>query len=389
LDYMAQSVTNIGEKRPEQPQAGAPPNLPPPEVAVDRPHPRRKDWAWHAMGLGTIFAMCYFAEEILVTILVSILLAFVLAPIVTFLAKLKVPQWVSALLAVFLLLAVVGGTAYLGLNHASDFLHELPQYSKRLHAKVADFSHKTQSLASLGQFDEKGEIKVRETTNWTDLLTRGFGSVTEGLLTASFVPVLVFFMLTWQEHARNATVGLFPLERRREAYTTLGMIAAMVRNFILGNLMIALLIGGISTAVFALLNIPFFYFAGLLSGFLSLVPYFGAVLAVLPPLFMGVGKLDLAGIGWIFVTVFTLHLTAMNVLYPKLLGSRLRLNPLAVTIALLFWAWLWGAVGLVLAVPITAAMKIIFDNVASLKPFGVWLGEDGPLENGAQGSPTR
>ena len=385
---MAHSVTNIVEKRPPEPQPGAP-NLPPPEVAVDRPRPRRKDWALTAMGLGAIIAMCYFAEQILVTILVSVLLAFVLAPVVTSLTKLKVPHWVSALLAVLLLIGLIGGAGYLGINKASDFLHELPQYSKRLHAKVADVVHKTQSLASLGQFEEKGEVKVHETTNWTDVLTRGFGSVTEGLLTASFIPVLVFFMLTWQEHARNATVGLFPLERRREAYNTLGMISAMVRNFILGNLMIALLIGGVSMAVFAWLGIPFFYFAGLLSGFLSLVPYFGAVLAVLPPLFLGVGKLSLAGVGWIFLIVFTLHLTAMNILYPKLLGSRLRLNPLAVTIALLFWAWLWGAAGLVLAVPITAAMKIVFDNVPSLKPFGVWLGEDGPLENGAQVNASR
>jgi predicted PurR-regulated permease PerM len=380
---MAHSVTNIGEKRPPDVQPGTP-NLPPPEVAVDRPRPRRKDWALTAIGLGAIFAMCYFAEQILVTILVSVLLAFVLAPVVTFLSKLKIPQWVSALLAVFLLLALVGGAGYLGINRASDFLNELPKYSKTLHAKVAGVLHRTQSLEAIGQFDNKGEVKVHQTTDWTDLVTHGFGSVTDGLLIASFVPVLVFFMLTWQEHARNATVGLFPLERRREAYTTLGMIAAMVRNFILGNLMIALLIGGVSMAVFLVLGIPFFYFAGLLSGMLSLVPYFGAILAVLPPLFLGVGKLSLAGVGWIFLTVFTLHLSAMNILYPKLLGSRLRLNPLAVTIALLFWGWLWGAAGLVLAVPITAAMKIVFDNVATLKPFGVWLGEEGPSENGAQ-----
>jgi predicted PurR-regulated permease PerM len=385
---MAHSVTSIGEKRPPELQTAAP-NLPPPEVAVDRPRPRRKDWALTAMGLGTIFAMCYFAEQILVTILVSVLLAFVLAPVVSFLTRVKLPQWVSALLAVFLLIGLLGGAGYLGINKASDFLHELPQYSKTLLAKVADVLHKTQSLEAIAQFEDKGEIRVHETTNLTDLLTRGFGSLSEALVTASFIPVLVFFMLTWQEHARNATVGLFPLERRREAYTTLGMISAMVRNFILGNLMIALLIGGMSMLVFGLLGIPFFYFAGLLSGFLSLVPYFGAVLAVLPPLFLGVGKLSLAGVGWVLLTVFTLHLTAMNILYPKLLGSRLRLNPLAVTIALLFWAWLWGAAGLVLAVPITAAMKIVFDNVPSLKPLGVWLGEDGPLENGAHANGNR
>src|SRR5438445_10848874 len=143
--------------------------------------------------------MCYIAEQILVTILVSVLLAFVLAPVVTFLSKLKIPQWVSALLAVFLLLALVGGAGYLGINRASDFLNELPKYSKTLHAKVAGVLHRTQSLEAIGQFDNKGEVKVHQTTDWTDLVTHGFGSVTDGLLIASFVPVLVFFMLTWQE----------------------------------------------------------------------------------------------------------------------------------------------------------------------------------------------
>lgn len=378
---MAHQVANIEQRRQQEPPP--PINLPPPEVAVDRPRPRRKDWAFEVVGIGAIMAICYFAEQIIATVLVSVLIAFVLVPIVSFLSRFKIPQWVSALIAVFLLLAVLGGITYVGLNQASNFLHEIPKMSKLLHTKMADFMQKTKSLEALGDFEQKGEIKVHETTNWADLLTRGFGSVSEGLLTASFVPVLVFFMLTWQEHARNATVGLFPLERRREAYVTLGMISGMVRNFILGNLIIALMIGGASMLVFGLLRIPFFYFAGLLSGLLSLIPYFGAVLAILPPLFLGVGKISLAGVGWIILTAFTLHLSAMNILYPKLLGSRLRLNPLAVTIALLFWAWLWGALGLVLAVPITAAMKIVFDNVPSLKPYGIWLGENGPQQNGA------
>jgi len=76
----------------------------------------------------------------------------------------------------------------------------------------------------------------------------------------------------------------------------------------------------------------------------------------------------------------------MKVLYPKMLGSRLRLNPLAVTIALLVWALLWGAMGLLLAVPITAGMKIVFDHVESLKPLGAWLGEEsGRNGNGKNG----
>jgi len=222
---------------------------------------------------------------------------------------------------------------------------------------------------------EKGVLNVRPATDWTDLLTRGFGSVSQAIFAASFVPFLAYFMLTWQEHVRSATVMLFPMENRHTAYTTLGLISAMIRSFMVGNLLIGLLMGIISTASFWALHIPFFYFAGFLSGFLSLVPYLGVILAVAPPLFLGLGHVGSSDMVWVLVTVFGLHLLTLNVLYPKMLGKRLQLNPLAVTISLLVWAWLWGGIGLLLAIPMTAAMKIIFDHIESLKPFGSWLGE--------------
>jgi predicted PurR-regulated permease PerM len=78
------------------------------------------------------------------------------------------------------------------------------------------------------------------------------------------------------------------------------------------------------------------------------------------------------------VLIFTasLHVLAMNFLYPKVIGRRVRLNPLAVTVAIMFWGMMWGGVGLVLAVPLMAAMKAVFDNVESLQSFGRMLGDD-------------
>jgi predicted PurR-regulated permease PerM len=73
--------------------------------------------------------------------------------------------------------------------------------------------------------------------------------------------------------------------------------------------------------------------------------------------------------------VFGLDMFAINVLFPKVIGKRLKLNPLVVTIALLVWGWLWGAMGLILAIPITGAMKIIFDHIDGLRPFGMWMEE--------------
>ena len=71
----------------------------------------------------------------------------------------------------------------------------------------------------------------------------------------------------------------------------------------------------------------------------------------------------------IMVAVVLIHFLAVNLLTPKLVGHRVKLNPLAVTVALMFWGWLWGAVGLIIAIPLTAAIKAVCDNVKGLKPF--------------------
>jgi predicted PurR-regulated permease PerM len=182
-------------------------------------------------------------------------------------------------------------------------------------------------------------------------------------------------MLTWQEHIRAAMVQLFRREDRTTAYVALSHISRMLRAFIAGNFIIGLLTGIASAALFWFLGIPYWYFVGLISGFVSLIPYLGVPLAIAPPLIAGIAVLKPGGMIAVVIGVVSFHLIALNVLYPKLLGGRLQLNPLAVTASLLVWGFLWGAVGLVLAIPITAAMKIIFEHISSLQPLSYLLGE--------------
>jgi predicted PurR-regulated permease PerM len=241
--------------------------------------------------------------------------------------------------------------------------------------EVMRFRKQAENLEVLTPQHEKGVVSVRPATDLTDLFASSFGSVSQVILLASFVPFLTYFMLTWQHHVRSATVMLFPPPSRQTAYVTLGLISNMIRSFMVGNLLIGLLLGSLSSLAFWMLHLPFFYFVGFLSGFLSLVPYMGILLALAPPIFVGLGHMDSQDLVTIVVILLGLHVIAMNILYPKFLGRRLQLNPLAVSLALLVWAWLWGAIGLLLAIPLTAGMKIIFDHVESLKPYGAWLGE--------------
>jgi predicted PurR-regulated permease PerM len=125
---------------------------------------------------------------------------------------------------------------------------------------------------------------------------------------------------------------------------------------------------------FMVMGLEFPFLTALLSGTFNLIPYLGVVLSWLPPLLIGLKQFHRVGpfIG-IFTVLTVLHLVAANLLVPALVGWRVRLNALALTLSLLFWGWLWGGMGLVLAIPITAVIKVICDHVESMQPVGRWM----------------
>ena len=336
-------------------------------------------WSLTLLGMALVVMFAYYGESVLAVLFFAVLLSFMLSPVVQALEYLHLPRALAALISVVALLAVLYGISAASYNQAIIFADNVPKYSQKIRSILQPFRQEAEKLEKTSEVVSDPEasnvVPVRQVQSWSEVLTHGAGTLTDILLAASFIPFLAYFLLTWQSHARSATVMLFPLHHRHTAFVTLGLIGKMLQSFIVGNLLIGLLISGVSVAIFGLLHVPFFYFIGFLSGFLSLVPYLGIVLAMVPPILVGLGQLEPGELLVVVFCVVGLHLFALNVLYPKLLGSRLKINPLAVTLALLFWGAVWGAIGLVLAIPITGAIKIVFDHVESMKPYADWLGE--------------
>jgi len=107
-----------------------------------------------------------------------------------------------------------------------------------------------------------------------------------------------------------------------------------------------------------------------------MVPYIGAVVAWLPAFVIALAKWrTFAQFALIAGGLMTIHILALNLVAPKIVGKRVRLNALAITVALLFWGWVWGGMGLILAIPITAALRVICDHTESWRPIGRWLSE--------------
>lgn len=325
----------------------------------------------------------YYASSIVITLICSIGIAFVLDPGVKVLERFRLPRWLSALLVVLLTLSILYLAVYLVYDRIVAFMDDLPRFAARIKQIVAhiqvttrNLQQSTSSILPAGGDSTMPTVRLQQESPWGQFLLRGIGSLYALTVTVMFIPFLVFFMLTSKDHIWTATLNLFSLERRQQAETVLNGISKMVREYVLGNLLVALVSAGIITPVFGVIELRYALLMGPLAAFLSMIPYIGVALGMLPPMLIALVQFDhMEPFLTIALTVVIVHFLAVNVLTPKLVGHRLKLNALTVTIAMMFWGWFWGGIGLVLAVPITAALKAVCDNVRALKPYGAWMGE--------------
>lgn len=365
------------------------------------------------LAVTATIALLYFGHVFFITMVVAVTIAFLLDPIVTFFVRMRLPRAVASFIVcsiALLLLYLMGLGLY---TELSGFAEELPVYSQRMNdlvdnvaTRVDQVEKRTYQMLIPKRYQEiqppqgappvtprrRGSKPVPEPvtpapipevrihTEPTPLFTYVYGylrSFYDVLLMASFVPFLVYFMLSWRDHMRRSFLYLFGSAGRQVVGKSWERVADMVRAYVIGNFILGLMLSTLSSLFFIAIRLPYWPLVGPLSGFLSLVPYVGLPLAILPPLLAGliVPYTQPAIYIMIAVVVALLHLTALNLLYPKVVGSRVHLNPLVVTIALMFWGTLWGAVGLLLAIPITAAIKAVCDNVISLQGFGKLLGD--------------
>lgn len=329
-------------------------------------------------------ALIYLLKLVLVTTLASILLAYVLEPGVAGLVRLRIPRAVGALITVCAVLFLVVGISYFSYNRALDFVDELPRYSTALRDTIGSIRAKVDKLANQArsvveppkEHQKPVPVRVEQSQGLTEAISENSSTILDVLLAIGFIPFLVYFMLASKDHVHVATVRLFPKEHRLVAHRTVGRISGMIRSYILANFVVGLGNALICGIVFWYLGIHYFYFIGTISGFVSLIPYLGVFLALFPPLASGLGTLYKTGLITVFITVVGMHAVTMNLIFPKVIGPRLSLNPLAVSLSLLFWSWIWGAPGLILAIPILGASKIICDYVDPLQSLGSWLGNE-------------
>jgi predicted PurR-regulated permease PerM len=317
---------------------------------------------------------------VVITLLLSILLAYFLDPAVELLERVGLPRTIGAMVMVLILIAVLVAVGYGLWTRTADFAENWPKYSDVLRQAAGAVEGKIRGIE--GQVSqiapEQGTAPAAAQPAGSGivhtLILRGIGSLYALFLEVTFMPFLVFFMLAEKRQVWHGTLQLFPASRRTQVKETLEDLRDVLRDYLIGMSVVALLVIAASSIFFWILGMEYPILTGIASGLLNMVPYIGTVLAWLPAFLIALAKWrTIEQFVLIAAVLTTIHVLAINLVAPQLVGRRVRLNAVAITISLLFWGWVWGGMGLVLAIPITATLRVICDHTESWKPIGRWM----------------
>jgi len=378
------------------------------------------NYALSIIAAGVVIGILYWARPVFITSLAAVIIAFLLEPVVVLLTRIRLPRPLASLVVCAIAVTAVYFIGMAIWTQVSGVARDAPELrhnlTQTLEGTTAAIQHVGDSVSQIlgdvprpvgasgatgatgataapraarsrrkaapvpAATPEPGaiqEVRIHDDRNpVADWVVARLGTLYQLVLMSSFVPFLVYFMLSWRDHIYKSFLRFFEGADRLVVARSVSGVSTMARAFVVGNFIIGMLLAALSSVLFAVLHVPFPFLAGALSGFLSLVPYIGLPLGMIPPLLATLAvETNSTVILFSFLVVILLHLTAMNVFYPKLVGARVHLNPLVVTFSLMFWGFLWDAAGLVLAIPITAGVKAICDNVAGLRSFGRFLGD--------------
>src|SRR5271168_28729 len=332
------------------------------------------------IAAGIVIAFCYWASTVLVTLLVAVLMAYFLDPVVTWMERARIPRALGALIVVLVTAGMLSVVAYSLIDRADQFGRDWPKYREPLRAASQAVETRMDALekhvSEIEPAARPGEhvVTVGDTHTVRDALVGRLDSLYAFVLAATFVPFLLFFMLAAKRQVWHATMQLFAPGERTQVRDALADVTQVLRSYLMGTALVGLILIIASWLFFWGLGLDFPFLTGLVSGICNLVPYLGVIMSWVPPLLVGLKQYHtVTPFVGIFAMLTFFHIVTANLLIPALVGWRVRLNALALTVALLFFGFLWGAMGLILAIPVTAVIKVICDHVEGWQPIGRWL----------------
>jgi predicted PurR-regulated permease PerM len=208
------------------------------------------------------------------------------------------------------------------------------------------------------------------------LLSGTLGATTSTFADLSLMPIFIFFFLYYRNFFMDFLNRILASTPNENILDVGYKVQAVVKNHIMGLFLVIVILAALNTVGLLLLGVKYAFFFGALAAFLNIIPYLGILIGSVLPITMALLTKDsiwyAVGVAAVFAFVQFLE---GNFITPNIVGSKVGVNPLAAIVALILGGMIWGVAGMILSIPFTAILKVIFDHVPGLEPIGFLLGE--------------
>lgn len=332
-----------------------------------------------------LFYTFYFARDILLPIVLATLLTLVLTPVMRVLVAIKVPKPIGAALVVAGLLAALVTGASLLMQPASEWMAKAPATLSRLEDKLHALRRSVEEVSKAAEKVERiaapegAAPKAKPAPPPQPTLTsRILAAAQKVLLVAAPTVVLLYFLLATGDLFLRKLVKVLPtLSDKKRAVTVANTVQDELAIYLFTITCINAGLGVATGVAMYLLGMPNPALWGVMVALLNYLPYLGPLIGLtVLGMVAAITFEDLGRTLAVPAVFFLLTFIEGQILMPFITGRRLTLNPVVIFLSMLFWGWLWGVIGMLMAVPIAMICRIISEHVEWLKPFGEFLSRE-------------
>ncbi|HQX04562.1 MAG TPA: AI-2E family transporter [Flavobacterium sp.] len=332
--------------------------------------------------IGLVFCL-YILKPIIVPLIMALILTVSVFPLVNFLEKkFHVNRVFSALTAIFTLSIVLFGLLAFVVFQLTDILEKSDQYILRLtevYNTILNYFDTNFGIRKSELSLKKLNIGAAIKDNFTsiiDFLTSS-GSVFSDIV---LIPLYMFFFLIYRKFFKSFLFKAFSVDGNiLRVKSVLAKLYKVQQNYLYGLFTVMFIVGLLNTLGLLILGIENALFFGFLAAILLLIPYIGIMIGSLLPALVALATKDSAWYAVGVIAVFMLiQMIEGNYITPKITGSKVSINSFVAILSIILFSMLWGTAGMIVALPVIASLKVVFDSIPELKPYGFLIGE--PLE---------
>lgn len=325
----------------------------------------------------------YIGQDIIVPLILSALFAIILQPFVYFLKnKIRIPLVIGAIVTVFILVVLIIGLLVFISFQVSDIITDIDKIQKNLNIHIANIQHFIRVNFNISWYEQK--IFIDEATkdsieNGKELIGVTITSFSNTILNVILVPIYTFLILLYGAHFKLFLKKLLLKKHHTLLSDILKQIKSTVKSYIVGLILELVLVSALTSLGLYIIGVEYAIVLGLITGILNLIPYIGILFAGLLTIIASLtGPADLSIVVGIIVVNVIVQFIDNNLLVPLVVSSKVKINAISTIVGILIGGALAGISGMFLAIPIMAIVKVIFDRIDYLEPWGYLLGDDLP-----------